>query len=56
VGEQLETAAALDPSDEPGAAAILAPTEEDGKKILRVALKTFHHFFGAFSPMAKRRD
>ena len=56
MGEQLEGAAPVDPPDEPSATAVLAPAQEaEGKKVLTLALKTFHHFFGAFSPMATRR-
>jgi hypothetical protein len=53
VGEQLEGTSHFDPADEPGATGVFAATEE-GKKVLSIALKTFHHFFGAFSPMAER--
>jgi len=49
----LETTAPPDWTDEPDATGLLAPAqEEEGKKVLKLALKTFHHFFGAFSPLA----
>ena len=55
MGGQLEALAPDDRPDEPGVTGFLAPTEEEGQAVLSVALKTFHHFFGAFSPLASRR-